>query len=682
MARESANKRHTKATDRARLVAKIQFNLPSRIRRWPLSRLAALVFCIAFSAAFFAHAALLNAQANAAQREAQRQIEKRALALAQGADAFAQRGGGWPAILGSRAPEPGLLGIAVYSGAGDVLAHRLFQPTRPELPDLSKPLGASNRAAARAYAKVIDIGGQAALDATIRMGEGQAPGNQRSLRSIWLLPEEPASRIAWPLFLSFFTCALCGGLAWLAVLRFVAAPVDELAGDFRDDARRLEALEAAESRVPLLASLGLLRERVREGMRAVALKARMEQFLAASNAFLQRANEAEFLNSACRFCLSHRVAESCSMFVVKEQLATPKFSVVRASEEGDGNGELKATVLALLFQFLGSGQLRATIVDTCFVKAPLNVDGDRWLVIMATPRGGGTSQARTLETMLEAWSRELALIHLGLSLRTLENKMTLSSEHQRKWTIAEPPASGQSNRLDGAVYTESFAAEIPGRDFLLTVRMEELASSLVIMGELRDPEPRHALAVVGIVGALVSRFQQVRGEPSHRMLEEMMLAIHRYARESSRGSLSVAAQAMYFNHDSGQGLYTCSQQPYPVVISPQERKPMLIVPPVRTGALGGEEAPDLSLTPVSLLPGQVILMCTSGLTQVSSVDGRGFDKMIQRGVLSEITDYYLSQGAAGLLLKYMESARAHAGERAISGDLTAAVLMTATSVVT
>ena len=103
---------------------------------------------------------------------------------------------------------------------------------------------------------------------------------------------------------------------------------------------------------------------------------------------------------------------------------------------------------------------------------------------------------------------------------------------------------------------------------------------------------------------------------------------------------------------------------------------MVVVPLSTHGLLGLGEQLEFSVTPFSILPGQTVFACTEGLLEVQDIHGKKFEKTIQRGALSEITQQVMLSGAQSLLMKYLEAVKYHAGNNSVNDDLTGIVLLT------
>ena len=101
---------------------------------------------------------------------------------------------------------------------------------------------------------------------------------------------------------------------------------------------------------------------------------------------------------------------------------------------------------------------------------------------------------------------------------------------------------------------------------------------------------------------------------------------------------------------------------------------MVLLPAVNPGMMGLAGDIDTTATTFQLLAGQVFFACTEGILATQDLQGKRFEKMIQRGTLADICQTNADASASVLLSKLLEAARAHAGNASIRNDLTAVAL--------
>ncbi len=520
-------------------------------------------------------------------------------------------------------------------------------------------------------------------------------GSVRVLANLESL-DSKMSRAQWLVSIPAF-CFVCLSalVLWYICQKTLLQPLDRMTSFLKIAAKNLDNLPKFRVRSTDAQSIQEVVKALFEGIGEVALRNKTLRFLENTRAALQKSNEDSFLNIAQELCVSHKVTSGCRLFLARENREQRKFFLEKTTDKVNENGNTQtlnvgqrdtSTLLNrngidemrydAVLQFLKTGAPQEWSHDILFIRTTITADADLQLVAMVTPNSGFGLDTVNFESFMESWLLELARLYHQVRFLDLASNLELSREMQRKWVQSDHPVDDGMSKLNAVLGYESVPCRFINGNFLCVFRFEKKQCSLVLLGDVGGHELRAGLAATGIVAALQDRFHFVKDEAPHVILEELMQSVNRYMWGTYGGTLAASAQALYFNHTNGQGLLSCFGQPFPFVVSPQERKPMVVVPLSTHGLLGLGEQLEFSVTPFSILPGQTVFACTEGLLEVQDIHGKKFEKTIQRGALSEITQQVMLSGAQSLLMKYLEAVKYHAGNNSVNDDLTGIVLLT------
>ena len=443
------------------------------------------------------------------------------------------------------------------------------------------------------------------------------------------------------------------------------------------------------------AQLRELGKAISGGLGELAMRNKTNELIQNTRTSLQKSDENSFLSSAHAVLMDLGLTDSCSMFIVRENLDVRKFVIEKTSDKptSANNGlyakeSISQSILSrtsaqpdfkaeLVLQFLRSGILSEWSGSQLLARLPLSAEADLSLVIIAHLGNKRDYSKEKFESILQSWLEELSRLYHQMRYQDLTSHLQLSQEMVRRWIQGDNQHNSNTAPLiEQVLGYENIPSRYINGDFLGVFKQPSRMASYVIIGDVNGHEVRAGLAASSLVAILSDRFHFLQNESEHVVLEQFMHSINRYLWGCYQGELATRVLAFSFNHETGQGLMACYGMPFPYFLSPHERKPMVVVPNTTQGLLGVSERLDYSSTPFNVLPGQVLFACSAGMLETPDSQGKRFEKTIQRGALSDLTHQYFSQGAQTLLNKYVDCLRQHAGSRSFEDDITAAVLTT------
>lgn len=435
------------------------------------------------------------------------------------------------------------------------------------------------------------------------------------------------------------------------------------------------------------------------GFAEISTRQRMTRFIESTKLALKTCDENMFLTVAQAKWIESELALNCRVIVAKINIQRTRFKIEKTSERPNAEVNLQnvssdspmraqAQEIPVDLQddvvllFLRQNKPYQWVKDVLFACVPIGPESDSYIVVAIRANANAGIPPARYEQLVQVWCVETANIYHQTRSQNFAGKIEIALELQRKLIQSDVPESeeAQSSLLSSALGYESIPGQSINGDFIFVQKYEKRNCSLVVMGDVTGVDLRAGLAATGIVAVLTDRFHFLKDAVPHVILEEIIQSINRYMYVTYAGKLATGCMALYFNHDTGQGLMACFGQPFPYVFSARERKPMVIVPQSQHGMLGIDTQLNFECTPFSVFPGQVIFACTSGLLEVEDPSGKKFEKVIHRGALSDITEQYLDKGAPVLLSKFIECARTHVSHGVLKDDLTGAVFIMTNSV--
>gem|GEM_PF-5927077 len=439
---------------------------------------------------------------------------------------------------------------------------------------------------------------------------------------------------------------------------------------------------------------------VNDGLAEMELRTRIRSLARETSEQLAKVEEEDFLPKACALFKGTGDVQEVRAYVARMDVAGGSFLIERQSEkketrERGGSGAVGAGMGAhvqshiqellshgnisemrseAVVQFLKSGESMEWQGNTIFQRTNLTPGGEVSLVTVVTPEVRLSLTSFQFEHLCAMWASEVARAWHQIRFQDFASSLEISQQLQRKWVQNDRGTPATASAGLSSVGFENLPSRFINGDFLCVFRLENRNASIVILGDVTGHELRAGLAATGCVAALSDRFSMLAETATHVLLDGLMNSLNRYMWASHRGALGLRTIGISFNHETGQASLCCFGQPFPYVLSPLERKPMVLVPAVNPGMMGIAESIDTTPTPFTLLPGQILFTCTEGILATEDVQGKRFEKMIQHGVLADVCQQNPQAEAQALLERFLDAVRSHAGSTNIRNDLTAVIL--------
>lgn len=212
-------------------------------------------------------------------------------------------------------------------------------------------------------------------------------------------------------------------------------------------------------------------------------------------------------------------------------------------------------------------------------------------------------------------------------------------------------------------------------DFLAIAHDARSSRTCVFLGDVPGRNLRSAFAVTGTMAVIAERLEDWHLYQPATFLESMAFAIHRYHSLLSPDGPGVTLTAIYFDHRTAEGLLASFGQPFPYLINPHDRRPLVVAPLQRTqGLLGTKDQPNFDATRFSVLSGQVLITCTQGLLSAKNENSRTFEKEIGRGKLATLFEDRRDWSAQDLANDILAIGKRHSASKEIMDDLTVVTL--------
>lgn len=212
-------------------------------------------------------------------------------------------------------------------------------------------------------------------------------------------------------------------------------------------------------------------------------------------------------------------------------------------------------------------------------------------------------------------------------------------------------------------------------DFLCLFYSTRSQRSLIFLGSVPQHTPDAATcaraAQAMLAGGLADR--DLSADPEQtlqiatRAIEQTAALVFRMF----RGQIAMGLACLAFDHQSGKGSVACFGHPSPYLVSPDERKPLLVsARALEDGLIGLAKHVKVRFTEFTVMPGQFVVACTIGMLALRDSERKSFEKEILRGRLSVIDPAVLRSSAAAIAEAVMDEAERHNSSSILTDDLT------------
>ena len=262
--------------------------------------------------------------------------------------------------------------------------------------------------------------------------------------------------------------------------------------------------------------------------------------------------------------------------------------------------------------------------------------------------------------------RDDSLARDFLAARNL-NRVYIQSEHPTK---SLPSCIGVAHRPSAQVFG----------DFIALSHDPIHHETIAVVGNIPGKTPLSGVAAHAALGVLAAELSRIRNSDSRvkstssAKLQTVVSAIHNFVLNIYSGRLGVELSAVFFDHRTGTGEFVSFGQPFPYLISPNERRPLVIGPDdLSSGMLGISSTFSFLPTSFNLLPGQILVIFTAAILALRDQNKRTFEKEIARGKLGLFNNYSKEKEAHRTATSFANNiialATAHIKDSPLSDDL-------------
>ncbi len=309
------------------------------------------------------------------------------------------------------------------------------------------------------------------------------------------------------------------------------------------------------------------------------------------------------------------------------------------------------------------------------VSVQVSAEESFLMLAIAPSDASGMAPDKFEELSLE-WLREVARLQQVSRYRILAGEIEISRELRRKVVAFQGDQEGaDGSDFEAMVACESQIGAKGLGDFVFVSNLANGKTSVSVIGTVSGQDFRAGLAAAGVVAAMADRFQLLRSSDQQRVVKGLVSSINFYLWSTYAGKLSASCIIIVFDHEQGMGSFASYGGWHPFLLTPMERKPMVMVQTAPCSFLGLSEVFHSVTTSFPVIPGQIVFVGTVGLLDLESAHGLRFEKYFVSGGLSEVVDASYTESAKVLIQRIFEGVRKFSGTQVVASDVTAFVLM-------
>jgi serine phosphatase RsbU (regulator of sigma subunit) len=388
-----------------------------------------------------------------------------------------------------------------------------------------------------------------------------------------------------------------------------------------------------------------------------------------------------------------KLATECKVLLLRQAKDTGKYYIEKISESAktesrrahvSQRGERKQTqIIDVQRDMMTETILRFVETDReidwanrwLVARAPMQVLNEESLLVLAlVPNEVSGVPPDRFEEMSLFWLVEVARLHQEVRYKSLAGDIEIARELHRKWLKFSAKNSGEGVACEGVFSCESYSGVKGLGDFIFASNTDSDNVSVTVLGTVGGRDLRSGLAATSVVAALADRFQGVKNADPQKILRGISASINNYLWSVYRGKMTACCSVIVFDHEKGVGHFSSFGMHFPFLLTPMERKPMVIAQIEQCGVLGSSDNYNFVSTSFPVVPGQIVFMGTPGLIELENVHEERFSKHVLSGGLAEIVDNHYSEPAKAILQRVMNAARDYGGVNANMDDMTAVLL--------
>jgi hypothetical protein len=514
---------------------------------------------------------------------------------------------------------------------------------------------------------VVNMRDSRSLDVVVSL-DGRA-GYARLLASLSKLDERTSSFRFWGSALVIFTTALGTFLFLFVLKKTVAEPIERASALIRNIVANPEKPVPLELKDTDALQVRELLEVVHFGLTDLSLKQRLQGLYEKTRNLMECGRDEKLFENLPKIWTSAKLASECVVILARKD--DDAGFVFDAGSSLDGISE------EALKRFLARSIEIEWSQEWLFVKVVMSIFSREWALVLAiVPHARAGVHPARLEELSLRWVSEIAKIYQVMQYKSLAGDVDLSRELLRKITRFVPlHESDDGSEFESLIACESQMGTRGLGDFSFVSNLSFGRNTVAAIGTVSGEDFRAGLAASVALASLADRFQVLQSSDALRVLKGLAVSLNSSLWKNYNGSLSASCTLLVFDHENGTGQFVCYGAKNPVLLTPRERKPMLIAQVEPLAALGSSENFVLATTSFPIVPGQIVLLGTQGFWNLENDAGLRFEKHVLGGGLSGTVDASFSDGARVVMQKMMENYQKYSLRRGSLLDATGLVVM-------
>jgi hypothetical protein len=555
-----------------------------------------------------------------------------------------------------------------------------------------------------ALVEVVKASQQRTMDALLPMDlksdflSGAKPariGYVRMLASLSKVDEKLLQIRIWGSVLVIFTTALSTLLFLYIIQKTVARPIDRAVSMMEGLVADVERIPPLELKKSDALQVKRLMRALHAGLSEILIRQRTLGLLDRTRKILESKLDGSLFFELKSIWLASKLVQECHVFLVRKGHGDSFFvdadssgdpSSVSDTLRGKGNLARRSNQLAELqkdFVVEAALKLAAREMEIdwadqwLMAKVSVQVVAEEsFLVLAIVPSEASGMAPDKFEELSLEWLREVARLQQVSRYRILAGEIEISRELRRRVVSFH----GDHDNSDGSEFETMVACEsqVGAKglgDFVFVSNLLNRKVSVSVVGNVNGQDFRAGLAAAGVVAAMTDRFQVLHSSDQQRVVKGLVSSINSYLWNTYAGKLGASCTIMVFDHEQGVGSFVSYGGGHPFLLTPMERKPMLMVQTEPCSPLGLSEVFHSVSTAFPLIPGQIVFVGTPGLFDLEGAHGLRFEKYLVSGGLSEVVDASYTESAKVLIQRVFDAVRKFSGTQVTASDMTAFVLM-------
>jgi hypothetical protein len=212
-------------------------------------------------------------------------------------------------------------------------------------------------------------------------------------------------------------------------------------------------------------------------------------------------------------------------------------------------------------------------------------------------------------------------------------------------------------------------------DFIVIAHDTASYRTCAVLGNVPSHSLDGTLAVHGTMAIIAEILDDWHLYQPETLLERIASAVHRYHSLLLPGGPGATLTTLHFDHQSAAGNLASFGQPFPFLISPQDRRPLIVAPLRRPQEiLGTADTLQFEATQFTVLSGQILVCTTAGLLATRDHRNRLFEREISQGKLATLFEERSDWTAGELAGEILSLGHHHSASENQNDDFTVITL--------